>query len=98
MGTVDSLTPISARRLNSENQNSVDLYLEAFHRYADDHHIWERVAKLKLLSSRMTSDQCKDCFDSIDRDITRAMLHAEKRPKDPRENTRGRRNFEKLDC
>ena len=83
MGSVDCISPAPARRLNSENQVSVDRYLDAFKKYADDHKIDERVSELVILASSLSLPQCKASYDAIDRDITRAMLHAEKEAKRP---------------
>ena len=83
MGSVPLLTPKKGRALRSEDQPSVDRYLEAFKQYADDHRLWDRVAELQVVAPTMTADQCKLCFDAIDRDMTRAMLHAEKAARRP---------------
>ena len=83
MGTVDSITPARARILRSEDQPSVDRYLDAFKRYADDHRLWQRVQELTTLAPCLTPPQCKDNFDAIDRDVTRAMLHAERKARKP---------------
>ncbi len=83
MGSVDSISPAPARRLNSENQVSVDRYLAAFKKYADDHNIDERVTALVNIAASLSTSQCKQSYDAIDRDITRAMLHAEKEAKRP---------------
>lgn len=78
MGLVDPIVPTKARVLRLEDQPSVDRYLEAFKRYPDDHHrLWDRVNDLTTAASPMTSAKCKLSFDAIDRDVTRAMLHAE---------------------
>ncbi len=83
MGSVDPIAPTKARVLRSEDQPSVDRYLEAFKRYAEDHRLWDRVNDLTTAAPAMTSAQCKRSFDAIDRDVTRAMLHAEKEARRP---------------
>jgi hypothetical protein len=82
MGSVDHISNAKTRELRSEDQPSVDRYLEAFKKY-DDHRLWARVAALTIVASTMTSLQRKDSFDAIDRDVTRAMLHAEKEARRP---------------
>ena len=83
MGNVVDIPSAAGRRLQSENPLSVDRYLSAFKQYATDHNIWTREQELITVSLSLTSDQCKACYDPIDRDVTRAMLHAEKRAKRP---------------
>ena len=83
MGSVDAITPTKARILCSEDQQSVDRYLEAFKQYADDHQLWTRVKELTTVASSLTPAQCKESFDAIDRDVTRGMLHAEKQARKP---------------
>ena len=83
MGTVDAILPAPARGLNSENQISVDRYLEALKQYLSDHKIESRVNDLITVAPSLTTLQCKASYDVIDRDITRAMLHAEKEAKRP---------------
>ena len=83
MGAVDPIAPTKARVLRSEDQPSVDRYLAAFKQYADDHRLWDRVADLIVVAPSMTTVQCKTSFDAIDRDVTRAMLHAEKAARRP---------------
>jgi hypothetical protein len=83
MGSVDNITPAPARRLNSENQVSVDRYLEALKKYFDDHQIDKRISELMVIAPVLSTSQCKDSYDAIDRDITRGMLHAEKEAKRP---------------
>ena len=78
LGPVASIVPSSARRLKSEDQPSVDRYLEAFNKYAEDHKLWSRVKELCLVAPTMPAHHCKMSFDAIDRDVTRAMIHAEK--------------------
>ena len=83
MGSVDPIAPAKARVLRSEDQPSVDRYLEAFKQYANDHRLWDRVNDLTTVASSMTAMQCKEGFDAIDRDVTRGMLHAEKEARRP---------------
>ncbi|KAI2493431.1 hypothetical protein MHU86_21130 [Fragilaria crotonensis] len=83
MGAVDAITPAPARGLNSENQMSVDRYLEALKKYCADHKIDGRVRDLVTVAASLTPRQCKESYDVIDRDITRAMIHAEKEAKRP---------------
>ncbi|KAI2513931.1 hypothetical protein MHU86_315 [Fragilaria crotonensis] len=83
MGSVASIAPTKARVLRSEDQPSVDRYLTAFKQYADDHRLWDRVKGLTTVAPTLTSAQCKVCFDAIDRDVTRGMLHAEKEARRP---------------
>ncbi|KAI2502680.1 hypothetical protein MHU86_11805 [Fragilaria crotonensis] len=77
------IAPPKARALRSEDQPSVDRYLESFKQYADDHRLWDRVADLTTVASTLTPEQCKESFDAIDRDVTRGMLHAEKQARRP---------------
>ena len=83
MGVVDMISAAPARGLNSENQVSVDRYLEALKTYVSDHNIDSRVNDLVATASELSPSQCKARYDSIDRDMTRAMLHAEKEAKRP---------------
>lgn len=84
MGSVENIVPSPARGINSEDQPAVDKYLEAFKKYATDHNIWSRVKDLQTVAPFMTTEQVKEGFDKIDRDVTRAMLHAEKQAKRPK--------------
>jgi hypothetical protein len=77
MGPVAHILPATSRRLKSEDQPSVDRYLEAFQKYAHEHNLWDRVTELATVASSLPLSQCKDSYDVLDRDITRAMLHAE---------------------
>jgi hypothetical protein len=83
MGSVDTIAPAKARALRSEDQPSVDRYLEAFKQYADDHRLWDRVNNLTTMASTLTSAQCKVRFDAIVRGVTKVMLHAEKQTRCP---------------
>ena len=83
LGPVAKIVPPTGRRLNSEDQPSVDRYMEAFRQYADDHHLWRRVKELSTIAFSLPVSQCKACFDAIDRDVTRAMLHAERLSRRP---------------
>jgi hypothetical protein len=83
MGSVDPIAPTKARVLRSEDQPSVDRYLEAFKQYADDHRLWGRVEDLTTVAPTLTPTQCKEAFDAIDRDVTRGMLHSEKEARRP---------------
>ena len=96
MGAVDSITPARACGLRSQDQPSVDRYLEAFKAYADDHNLWKRIDDLVTVASTLTPLQCKESFDVIDRDVTRGMLHAEKQAKRPSGSMRGPQNFARL--
>ena len=81
MGPVDTIPPPPSRGIRSDDQPSVDRYLAAFHAYADEHNIWHRVSELSALAPSIPQRHLKDCYDAIDRDITRGMLHAEKQAK-----------------
>ena len=70
MGAVDKITPSKARVLRSDDQPSVDRYLAAFTKYAEDHHLWDRVKELTILAPSLPTDICKQNFDAIDRDVT----------------------------
>ena len=83
MGQVDNITRQANRQLNSEDPIATDRYLAAFKKYADDHDICGRLDDLKLVINSMTLHRVRECYNSIDRDITRAMLHAEKTAKKP---------------
>ena len=83
MGSVDKIQPARARGINSEDQAAVDCYLVAFKKYATDHNLWERVSQLVTVAPFMSSAQVKESYDTIDRDVTRAMLYAEKQAKKP---------------
>ena len=83
MGAVDKITPSKARVLRSDDQPSVDRYLAAFTKYAEDHHLWDRVKELTILAPSLPTDVCKQNFDAIDRDVTRGMLYAERQAKRP---------------
>ena len=78
MGTVDKIAPLQARGIRLDDQPSVDRYLAAFQTYADEHNIWKRVSELVTVAPSMPARAVKDCYDAIDRDVTRGMLHAEK--------------------
>ena len=83
MGQVDNIVRQANRQLNSEDPIATDLYLEAFKTYTDSHNIRGRLDDLKLVLNSMTLHRVRECYDAIDRDITRAMLHAEKASKKP---------------
>ena len=83
LGSVNAIASTKARVLRSDNQPSVDRYLEAFKQYADDHCIWDRVNDLTQMAHTLQSENCKQRFDAIDRDVTRGMLHAEKQARRP---------------
>ncbi len=83
MGPISSIVPSKARRLRSEDPTSVDKYVEAFTQCAANHNLWQRVNDLALVASSLTVVQCKSGYDALDRDIMRAMLHAEKCAKRP---------------
>ena len=51
--------------------------MEAFQKYARDHNLWDRVNDLATVASSLPLCQCKDNYDALDRDVTRAMLYAE---------------------
>ncbi len=81
MGAVHGIPPAQSRRLQYENPLSVERYLEAFTQYEKDHNIHQRIHDLKAAASSMPVERCTSCYDAIDRDVTRAMLHAEKQSK-----------------
>ncbi len=83
MGPMAAISPPQSRRLRSEDQPSVDRYVDAFKDYADDHNLWQRVEDLVVAASTLSTASCQQQFDAIDRDITRAMIHAEKLAKRP---------------
>ena len=83
LGSVGPIAPFAARGINSEDQPSVDRYIAAFLEYIKDHNLRQRVTELVVNAPFMPSQHCKDCFDAIDRDVTRGMLHAEKMAKKP---------------
>jgi hypothetical protein len=81
MGAVHDIPPAQSSRLLYENPLSVERYLEAFTQYEKDHNIHQRIHDLKAAASSMPVERCTSCYDAIDRDVTRAMLHAEKQSK-----------------
>jgi hypothetical protein len=83
LGQVDNIVRQANRQLNSEDPITTDLYLAAFKKYADDHDICGRLDDLKLVIHSMTLHRVRECYNSIDRDMTRAMLHAEKTARKP---------------
>ena len=83
MGPMASMMPPQSRQLRSEDQPSVDRYVDAFNKYAADHNLWQRVEDLAIVASSLPTAVCQQQFDAIDRDVTRAMLHAEKLAKRP---------------
>jgi hypothetical protein len=83
MGQVDNIARHANRQLHSEDPIATDLYITAFKKYADDHDICGRLDDLRLIIHSMTLHRIRECYNSIDRDITRAMLHAEKTAKKP---------------
>jgi hypothetical protein len=83
LGQVDTIVRQANRQLNSEDPIATDLYLEAFKKYADDHDICGRLDDLKMVLNSMPLERVRECYNSIDRDVTRAMLHAEKVAKRP---------------
>jgi hypothetical protein len=78
MGPVPTIMPSQSRRLRSEDQPSVDCYVDAFREYAADHNLWKRVEDLAVVASSLPTAICQQQFEAINRDITRAMIHAEK--------------------
>jgi hypothetical protein len=83
LGQVDNIIRQANRQLKSEDPLVADLYLEAFKAYADNHDICGRLADLKLVLHSMTLTRVRECYEAIDRDVTRGMLHAEKAAKKP---------------
>ena len=83
LGPIASIRPAKVRQLKSEDQSSVDRYVEAFQAYAKAHNLWQRVNDLAVVASSLPLHRCKDNFDALNRDITRAMLHSEKSAKRP---------------
>ena len=81
MGPVDTILPPPSRGIRSDDQPSVDRYLTAFTAYADEHNIWNRVSELSVLAPSIPQRHLKECYDAIDRDVTRGILHAEKQAK-----------------
>jgi hypothetical protein len=83
MGPTSAITSSKARLLRSEDQAAADKYIAAFHQYADDHNIWNRVNELATVASTLSMTQCALGYDAIDCDITRAMLHADELARRP---------------
>ena len=54
MGPVAPIVPAKTRTLRSEHQPSVDRYLAAFKKYADDHRLWQRTTDLTTAATAMT--------------------------------------------
>jgi hypothetical protein len=83
LGKVDHIVRQANRQLRSEDPLATDRYMKAFKSYIDSHDICGRLDDLKIVINSMTLRRIRECYDSIDRDITRAMLHAEKAAKKP---------------
>jgi hypothetical protein len=83
MGPIAAIVHPAARGIRSEDQASVDKYIISFKAYADDHKIWSRVAALVLQAPFLSPVHLQANYDAIDRDVTRAMLHAEKQARRP---------------
>jgi hypothetical protein len=83
MGPIASIVPSNVRRLrSSEDPTSVNKYMEAFTHMLSIT-ACGNVSTIALVASFLTVRQCKSGYDAINRDITRAMLHAEKCAKRP---------------
>jgi hypothetical protein len=96
MRSVDSISPAPARRLNSENQVSVDRYLEAFKKYADDHKIDERVSELVILASSLSLfHNAKQAMTPLIVISHELCFMLKKRPNDRLANMPGLQNFAK---
>ena len=67
----------STRALNSGNPAKVDKYNEEMTKYYEDHKIFDRMTRLKQQSTRMSRKQVRRRLNALDRDMGRAMLHAE---------------------
>ena len=83
MGPMAAIFPPQSRRLRSEDQPSVDRYVDAFNAYAADHNLRQQVEDLTVVASTLPTTSCQQLFDAIDRDLTRALIHAEKLAKRP---------------
>ena len=84
LGQVDTITPHPNRRLKSEDPVTTEKYLEVLKEYVAEHNVRELLDALSLVARTMpqTSRQERS-YDAIDRDVTRAMLSAEKAAKRP---------------
>ena len=83
-GSISPLAPVAAHGIRSEDQPSVDRYTSAFTAYcADAHNLWARVSELALNAPFLPAQHLQDCYNVIDRDVTRGMLHAKKQAKRP---------------
>ena len=67
-----------------DNPVNTEQYLELFKKYVAEHNVRELLDALSLVARTMpqTSRQERS-YDAIDRDVTRAMLSAEKAAKRP---------------
>ena len=83
MGPIAVIAYPAARGIRSEDQAAVDKHSASFKAYADDHKLWSRVEALVLQAPFLSPLHLQANYDAIDRDVTRAMLHAEKQARRP---------------
>ena len=82
LGQVDTITPHANRRLKSEDPVNTEKYLEVLKEYVAEHNVRERLDALSLVAhTTMPQTSRQESYDAIDRDVTRAMLPAEKAAK-----------------
>ena len=75
--TPSLIAPSSIRALYSDNPAKVKKYNEEMTKYYDDHRIFKRMDRLKQQSPHMTRKQVSSRLNALNRDMGRAMLHAE---------------------
>ena len=83
LGQVDTIAPHANRRLKSEDPVTTEKYLEVLKEYVAEHNVQERLDALSLVAYTMPQTSRQESYDAIDRDVTRAMLSAERAAKRP---------------
>ena len=83
LGQVDTITPHANRRLKLEDSVTTEKYLEVLKEYVIEHNVRERLDLLSLGAHTMPQTSRQESYNAIDRDVTCAMLSAEKAAKRP---------------
>jgi hypothetical protein len=78
-GTVANPVSMSSRGFTSKNAKKVTKYVDSLEQYWIDHKITECIARLTNEAKTLSRRDLRRHYDSVDRDITRGMLAAEKK-------------------
>ena len=79
LGHTNDVTNIRSRRISSEHPEQAQIYKDTLSQYMSDHNMYQRLDKLLEDAPTMDLPQIMANTNSIDRDLTRGMLAAEKK-------------------